>query len=91
MDKKGIIQGELAFIHYDMISLPDEMHTPLVVDSLGLISSVHPSCAHVTEGISPEEVNVFCKHVLMNPDEYPMYDGAMHRGSGTLESLDIII
>ena len=89
VDKKGSIQGELAYIHYDMISLPDEMHTPLVVDSLGLISSVHPSCAYVTEGITPEMANVFCKHVLMNPDEYPMYHHTTHRDYGMLTIEDI--
>jgi hypothetical protein len=88
MDKKGSIEGELAYIHYDMISLPDEIHTPLVVDSLGIISSVHPSCTHVTEGISPEMVNIFCKHVLKNPDEYPMYH-TTHRDYGMLTIEDI--
>jgi hypothetical protein len=91
MDEKGSIQGEFAYIHYDMISLPDETDTLLVVDSLGIISSVHPSCAcaHVTEDISPEMVNVFCKHVLKNPDKYPMYHHTTHRDYGMLTIEDI--
>ena len=87
VDKKGSIESELASIHYDMISLPDG--SLLVVDSLGLISSIHPSCAHVTKGISPEHVNVFCKHVVMKPHKYPMYDRTMHRDYGMLTIEDI--
>ena len=78
---------EYANLHYDTISFPDG--SILVVDSLGIISDLQPSCVHVTEGISPEMVNVFCKHVLMNPHKYPRYDRTMHRDYGMLTIEDI--
>jgi len=84
-DEEG--KFEYANLHYDTISLPDG--SILVVDSLGIISDIQPSCVHVTEGISPEMVNVFCKDVLMNPHKYPRYDSTIHSKYGMLTIEDI--